>query len=219
MNGCVLYLPFYAYGAEQTTILDISGKNHHSTTITATVPDPAGRIGWYFNGTSSVITINDPGDGSLDPSSGAFTFVAWVYVGQVATNICLGGKSNGSNQGYEIFRLSDNSFRLQVFDATGTSRTNVTGQGGIFNQLKYYHIVGIGNNATIQIYVNTKYDNAPATCVGFATNSQPFRLGRRGTSASAWWLGNTCDVMFFQRTWTFEEILSHYETTRFRYGV
>ena len=37
MNGCLLYLPFFAYGAEQTKILDISGQGNHGI-ITGSIP-------------------------------------------------------------------------------------------------------------------------------------------------------------------------------------
>lgn len=38
-NGCVLYLPFWRYGANQSKIWDISGNNNHGT-ITGAVPYP-----------------------------------------------------------------------------------------------------------------------------------------------------------------------------------
>ena len=163
----------YSFGeGAGTSVTDASGNGNTGTIANATWTT-AGKYGnaLVFNGTSSLVTIND--SPSLDLTTG-MTLEAWVNPSAVS-----------SNWGDVIYKGNDNYF------LEGTSApSGVPGAGGTFGGSDvvtlgtaslptntWSYLAATYDGATLRLYVNGILVSSLAQTGNIATSSNPLQIG------------------------------------------
>ncbi len=210
--SCVLYLPFYKYGAEQTKIWDISGNANHGT-ITETVPYSSG-LGWYFDGTNDYINC---GTGtSLQFGTNPFSVLIWIKSGRSGEER-IAGKINADGGATESFyfiqKAATNKFAF--YAGSENANSNVAINDNIWHCLAGTR----ASTGTIVAYIDgmVKTTTAGSNLTVNATGG--FSIGRHGAYDGDYFQGLVGETFVFNRALSAQEIINFYELTRRKYGI
>ncbi len=133
MGGCVLYLPLYRYGAEQTVIPDLSGNGNHGTLVGGSAP------GTYPVLSPAELVLSNPGfDADTDWDKGT----GWSIAAGVATKVA--GVASNLNPTVPLTIEAGKTYRV-YFEENRTSAvgTLITPQvGGVNGEAKDFSANG-----------------------------------------------------------------------------
>jgi PKD repeat protein len=195
--------PVAVYGFDEgtgTTALDTSG-NGNTGTVNAAGWTKTGKYGGAlsFNGTSSMVTVND--SASLDLSVG-MTLEAWVNPtalnAQVWMNVII--KPLAAPDSVD-FVLQGSSITTQLPSAAiSTTLTNLSGTS-LLPLNTWSHLAATYDGATMRLYVNgVQVASAPQTGP-IAASSQPLTIGSN-------WSGLIDEVRIYNRALSASQILT-----------
>jgi hypothetical protein len=203
---CVLYLPFYKYGANAQKIWDQSGKGNHGI-ITGAAP---ATLGWAFDGTDDVV---DCGNGSSLQITGAISYSVWVRPRN--TSVYNGILNKGDDVTYEFTARSDG--KMDVYITDGTHATHSYTVAVDLNQWQLW-TCSFTPTGSLYVYKNgALVDTVSGSSVtAIANTSDHLKIGKY---SSYYFNGNVGEVLVFNRALSASEIRSYYEKTRHIYGV
>jgi hypothetical protein len=197
-----------AYGFEESggsKVIDASGNGNHGT-LSGTVRRSTKRFGtaMEFNGSSSMITVND--SVSLDLTKG-MTLQAWVYPTaktlQTWHTVIAKEKSGGAP--YGLYVTHDSTRAATIIEVAGTQKTLMpTGSLPIG---KWTHLAATYDGVTQRMFVNgTQVDSRPQA--GFIDVSDgKLRIGGNLTWAE-YFKGRLDEVRIYNRALSQAEILA-----------
>lgn len=214
MNGCSLYLPFWAYNGGQTSLADYSGNNNTATVNGTVIKSSSPTQGWWFSGTDDYLSIAD--STSMRGSGGDVTILAWIWNNATASALKMIHAWRETNFQSYLTIWTDETVRFSL--RIGTSQT-AKGSTSLVTVQKWTLIGGVRNGTSVGTIYNGAIENAESGYVGI-TN-----LGTSGSYVGAWndltrdFTGSIDKVLILDRALSAAEIKSFYELTRFRYGV
>jgi len=210
MNGCVLYLPFYAYGANAQKIWDMSGQGDHGT-ITGAVLAP---YGWSFDGIDDEVlcSLTD----SLSLSS--ITFLSWFK--RTSADFTNPFKIFvGNIDSVETYFGMVGAPPYLSLNISGTQRTV---SASINTTLNKWHcgVATWSSGNSLKLYLDGSLaGDSTTTYEGSLSNlTKGFVVGTSGDRGGPF-LGVISELLVFSRSFSLSEIKSYYELTRYRYGT
>ncbi|TSC89922.1 MAG: hypothetical protein G01um10143_412 [Parcubacteria group bacterium Gr01-1014_3] len=122
-DGLVGFWPFNGPDVSGVTAYDRS-SNVNNGTLTGGVATAPGVVGQAlsFDGSNDLVTMGDPGDGSLDFGTGDFTISFWVKQEGTATRVFVGKRGVTANlPGYTLFyNAPTEEIKLGLNDSTAS---------------------------------------------------------------------------------------------------
>lgn len=223
MNGCVLYLPFWAYGYEtydRITMTDQSGARNHATrgALVAASPVPGpNQVGWFFDGSSSYMNVVDAN--SLDVQT--YTALVWVYPTLLtAQRVIINKWITGSNATFlwdfasaslRVILSTDGTANALIQTANSTTATNAWVNHAMVYNATAQTVVFYKNGAVWPSTVT-----AGAVPASIKSGTSPVRIG---ATTGGVFQGNIGEVLLSSRAFALEEMRSYYELSRPKYGV
>ena len=198
-----------AYGFEEgtgSTLADASGLGNVGT-ISAATWVTAGRFGkaLSFNGTSSLVTVNDVP--ALDLTT-AMTLEAWVRPSVSASWRSVLLKERAGGLAYGLY-ASNASSRPAGFIRT-TADIDATATTAIALNA-WTHLAASYDGATLRLYVNGSQTVSRATSGSVATSTNPLRLGGN-TIWGEYFAGTIDEVRIYNRALTAAEVQADMNT-------
>jgi hypothetical protein len=199
-SGLVLALGFNE--GSGTTAADASGNGHTGTIGTASW-SPAGRFGnaLSFNGSSSMVTVND--SNSLDLTTG-MTLEAWVnpsVVNSAWRDVIYKGNDN-----YFLEATSNNGSRPVAGAIVNGSYAEAYGSSALAVNT-WTHLAETYDGSAVRLYINgVLISSSPATGA-LATSSNPLQIGG-DTIYGQHFAGLIDEVRIYNRALSASEILA-----------
>ncbi len=196
-DGLVGYWDFPALGAIPVTgqAFDLSGNDNHGALVSDVhiVPDEPGPV-CDFDG--ALDHINCGTGSSLDVGPGDFTFVA---VAKITTK---GGDRDIANKGANLANIS---IRYDVGNDAFAWSINDGGWQQVYHQMTpaldtWYHVAGVREGSVSRMYVDGVLGDTTGT-IGTVANlsANIFAIGRMGSAADRYWIGQIAYVMVYNR--------------------
>jgi hypothetical protein len=208
--SCVLYLPFYKYGAEQQKIWDVSGNNNHGTIYGAT----PGELGWSFDSTDDYVRLSD--SESLRPSS--ISFLAWVRGNQWTNTYNSVVSKEETQKGYTLL-VKSNGLLAVYIQLDGGAEISYNGTGlYALNTGIWYCLAFTYDGSTLRGYVNAELDKQVTGGTAIVHSTNVLYIGM-SYFTSRNFNGLIDEVRIWNRALSAIEVRNNYELTRARYGV
>ncbi len=229
-NGLVAYYPFNGDAR------DLSGQRHHGTVHGATLAvDRFGKpnSAYYFNGTSSYISLGDILDDVFSETVAKFSVSGWaktVVPGSVSGGRgFIIGKSGGGNAGvYEwgINHYDDNNVYANIFfDGYVTRYIQVTSSpvpSGSWFHFVYVFDGSLPPTERAKLYINATIDpiitgNAGSPGTGTLNTAQTLTIGAGfnfPNTPNNYYNGYIDDIRIYNRPLTLREIRTLYDVEK-----
>jgi hypothetical protein len=223
----------FSVGSNNTSILDISGKNRNARLVNTVSINPAfgGVMDFARTPTKGFATI--PHDAEISSqvfgSSTTFTLSAWVYVrefvdyGTLIQKAFAGSYSN-STCGLWVESPTSRNLRFVIGSNIGGnpagSTTSVVFSGAAVNT--WYHMVGVGNGTTAALYINntligsTNFSNITLTRT---ENTSPITIGTRSVNNTPELDALVGPISVYNRALSSQEIAQNFQALRGRFGL
>ena len=171
-----------AYGFEEdtgTTTADASG-NANAGTISGATWTTSGRFGnaLSFNGTSSMVTVNDAA--SLDLTAG-MTLEAWVYPTKLSTSWTDIIFKSG-----DVYFLMGTTPTSQFPDVGGAFTANNVYGTSTLPLNTWSHLAGTYDGTTLTFYLNGTQVATGTVSAAIPTSTGPLSIGGDSTSGQYW---------------------------------
>jgi len=228
-NSTVLLYHFNnnsAYGENDTSVYDFSGKGNNGTCTGASCPSfnvSGGKFGGAFRFDGSNDYINCGHNLSLSISE-EITFEAWVSVANpeqdrdmriLSKKLHWCADSSEGNYGFEYNPLHN---RLRILG----SGNNLATAEGVDLDTRWHHLAGTINGTTAALYVDgvdrttdavvSSLNGSGTTDVDLLVGAMPYQGG-----SSYFFNGLIDEVVVYNRTLEAEEIFDHYRLKQGRY--
>ncbi|MBX7135011.1 MAG: Ig-like domain-containing protein [Fimbriimonadaceae bacterium] len=164
-----------AYGFNEgsgSTLTDLSG-NGNTGAITNATWSSSGKYGkaLSFNGTNSLVTIND--SASLDLTNG-MTIEAWVKPSTVSGWRSVVVKERPSNLAYSLY-TSESTSRPSAYINTGGA--NQPAKGSRLSTSAWTHVAATYNGSSLRFYVNGELAETKSVSGNLVTSDSVLRIG------------------------------------------
>jgi hypothetical protein len=187
-------------------ICDSSGNNNHGDE-TGSPPIVKGRIGKArdFDGSADYVGVTVGSGTPLDIDSNPVTMSAWVKPDNVSSRQLIVARGTVGANGYGMLIESTGNFNIGLHGGGNFSSTASLVVG------RWYHVVGIINGSSSQIYINGKLDRTSSTNVIASTGNFQIGAGFNGTTQINFFNGIIDEVQVSDTAWTADEVRQLYE--------
>jgi parallel beta-helix repeat protein len=208
-------MPFEITGGSNETswAKDYSNNSNHGTVNSASWYPTGGHDGGGAYRFDNSDYINVPDDPTLDITD-AITLAAWVKYDSVGQYDRIVGKFLTScAYPWRLYGLElsvSNKFCIVTSTSGGTDKgclpSTTTATVG-----PWYHVVGTFNGTHRRIYINGTQQNQAIDSYSFATNNQPFEIGRDNAQCGEQMNGYIDDVRVYNKSLSPDQVKLLYE--------
>jgi hypothetical protein len=169
----------------------------------------AGEVGqaFFLNGTTQYVNVAVASGSSLDPT-GPVTVEGWIFRDATGVQHSIVEKYGASSGGYALRVSSANKLQFITLDNSQTGDV-VTGATSLLAGV-WYHVAGLWDGSTLQVYVNGILDGAANSMRNPKAGGTPVRLGARGDDVGTPFAGLIDEVAIYNRGLSAAEVASIY---------
>ena len=218
-DGLVLYLDAnapnsYSQYFTPTTWKDLSGNNNNGTLINGPTFNSGNGGNIVFDGIDDYVNFSGTESGILNFSTGNFSLCCWVKPGSSITGDGIINKRFGS-RGYRLDIYSAQGIRMLV---VGDNAVTITANQ-IYTVGTWYYVVGVAENNTLKLYINSTLQNQTATYSGTLSNSAVLEMGRMDNNNLYSLDASVAQALIYNRALSSQEVLQNYNATKTRFGL
>ena len=209
-----------SYPGSGTTWSDISGNSNAGTLTNGPTYSSANGGSIFFDGAGDCVTFSGSGPGVLDFGTGNFSLCCWVKPGINASGSFGAGilnKRNGSGNGYRFDIYS--TIRMLVV-SSGNGGGVLIEANQAYSVGTWYNVVGVAENNTLKLYINSILQTQTATYSGTVSNTgSPFEIGRMDQRNDLSTNSTIPQVSIYNRALTAAEVSQNFNALRGRFGI
>lgn len=184
-----------------------NGNNGTDTSITYSLANGIFGQGAGFNGTSSKIKCTPAG-------AAVFTMSFWMNATALTNGRFIANRNRSDGKADKgIAITTGNKLRFNTYD--GVTPLNIISNLALSTGV-WYHIVGVFNGSSSQLYINSVLDNS-GTLGTFTTGSE-VHLGASGAGGD-YFSGKIDEFIIEDVVWTPEYIKKYYTYSKGRFGI
>ena len=220
-DGLVLYLDAkYSYpGASGTnpdtyTWYDMSGNENNGELKNGVGYNAADGGSLSFDGVDDYVNFPGTASGILDFGTGNFSLCCWIKPGSGISGDGIINKRSGS-RGYRLDIYSSQGIRMLVVGDAGV----VVATNQIYTVGTWYYVVGVAENNTLKLYINSILQTQTATYSGTLSNSGVLEIGRMDANNAFSLDASVAQASIYNRALSAAEIQQNFNATKDRYGI
>jgi len=222
-DGIVLDLDFAkptVYNGSGTVVTDSRLNGIEGTIINSPsfINPRTHRSAFEFNGSTQGINLGVTGGVFFDPSN--FTYLGWAWHETADFDdweIIIGSRAGTDHQigGEDTTR----TFAILTNSTSSDSGTENYTTNKVIADSQWHHIVSTFDNGSLKAYVDTE-NVIDVTTSGTSVNfDDPIGIGYEPDRNSRHWNGRISLAQIYTRALTEQEVIDHFEATRWRFGV
>ena len=214
-DGLVLYLDAAnarSYPRTGLNWFDRSGNGNNGTLVNGVGYSGSNFGTLTFDGTNDYVDFPGTQSGTLNFGTGNFSLCCWIKPG-----------SGISGDGIINKRFNGRGYRLDIYSSEGI-RMLVVGDAGVAvkaNQIytvgTWYYVVGVAENNTLKLYINSILQTQTATYSGTLSNSEELEMGRMDRGDIFSLDASLSQVSIYNRALSATEIAQNYNALKSRY--
>ena len=217
LNGLVLALDAAntkSYPGSGTTWTDLSGRGNNGTLTNGPTYSSANGGSIVFDGTDDYVNFPGTASGILDFGTGNFSLCCWIKPGSSIDSDGIINKRSGG-RGYRLDIYSSLGIRMLVVGDAGV----VVTANQIYTVDTWYYVVGVAENNTLKLYINSTLQNQTATYSGTLSNSSVLEIGRMDTNNEHSLGASLPQASIYNRALSAAEVSQNFNALRGRYGI
>ena len=217
MNNLVLCLDAgnsKSYPGSGTTWTDLSGNGNTGTLTNGPTYNSANGGSIAFDGSNDYVNFPGTASGILDFGTGNFSLCCWIKPGSGISGDGIINKRSGS-RGYRLDIYSSQGIRMLVVGDAGV----VVATNQIYTVGTWYYVVGVAENNTLKLYINSILQTQTATYSGTLSNSSVLEIGRMDANNAYSLDASVAQASIYNRALSAAEVSQNFNALRGRYGI
>ena len=203
-----------SYPGSGTTWTDLSGNGNNGTLTNGPTYNSANGGSIAFDGSNDYVNFPGTASGILDFGTGNFSLCCWIKPGSGISGDGIINKRSGS-RGYRLDIYSSQGIRMLVVGDAGVTVT----ANQIYTVGTWYYVVGVAENNTLKLYINSILQTQTATYSGTLSNSGVLEIGRMDANNAYSLDASVAQVSIYNRALSAAEVLQNFNALRGRYGI
>jgi len=224
-SGLVLLLDAatpLSYPGTGTTWTDLSGNGNTGTLTNGPTYSSANSGSIVFDGVNDYVSFPGSEASVLDFGTTNFSFSCWIKPGANAggsLNIAgILNKRGNSGNGYRFDIFSGSIRILLVSSGTGGGVVVTANQGYVVNN--WYHLVGVAENNTVKLYVNSVLQTQTGIYSGtVSNNTSPLEIGRMALRSDLSTNSTIPQASIYNRALSASEVSQNFNALKGRFGL
>jgi hypothetical protein len=205
----------YNAGISTTTWTDLSGRGNTGTLTNGPTYNSVNGGSIVFDGTDDYVNFPGTASGILDFGTGNFSLCCWIKPGSGISGDGIINKRSGG-RGYRLDIYSSLGIRMLVVgDAGGV----VVTANQIYNVGTWYYVVGVAENNTLKLYINSTLQTQTASYSGTLSNSGVLEIGRMDANNDLSLDASVAQASIYNRALSAAEVSQNFNALRSRYGI
>ena len=205
----------YNAGISTTTWTDLSGRGNTGTLTNGPTYNSVNGGSIVFDGTDDYVNFPGTASGILDFGTGNFSLCCWIKPGSGISGDGIINKRSGG-RGYRLDIYSSLGIRMLVVgDAGGV----VVTANQIYNVGTWYYVVGVAENNTLKLYINSTLQTQTASYSGTLSNSGVLEIGRMDANNDLSLDASVAQASIYNRALSAAEVSQNFNALRSRFSI